>query len=189
MTLVAKSTVDDVFAGNSIADALMFAGLVLVAHDLVKSMIVKPIRQFYEGVEFKGDGPFKSYAIDVLSRDPGEYRACLLYLRDFMLVLNEDDLRCVEDLRVHRHRVAHELPELVRDFRAAEFLGLIERVDATLLKLSNHRAYMELGADPVSLGWDWSRVLGGEYILFKEVLAQVRNMRLLSGAQRSEALS
>jgi len=172
---------------GSIADALMHAGLVLVAHELVKSMIVNPIKVFYERVVFRGNGPFRTYEHDVLSRDAREYRACLLYLRDFMCVLDDDDLQCVEDLRSHRHLVAHELPRLVSGFCNDGYLVLIERVDATLFKLSNHRAYMELGADPVSEGWDWPRVWGNEYILFTEVLSQVRSMRHIAQQRSSKS--
>jgi hypothetical protein len=161
-------------------DVLTYAGLVLVAYDLVKGMIVNPIRAFYKDVVFHDGCVFRSYSADVLTRDKNEYRACLLYLRDFMGVLGDSDIACIEELRAHRHVIGHELPSLVREFPIDDYLDLMARVDATLFKLSNHHAYIELGADPISVGWDWSQVWGPEYILFNEVVAQVRAMSHLA---------
>ena len=52
--------------------------------ELVKSLIVRPIKAFYSHVTFGPGMPFKSYEEDVLSRHRNEFEACLLYLRDFM---------------------------------------------------------------------------------------------------------
>jgi hypothetical protein len=68
---------------QDLSDALAYAGLVLLAFELLKSMIVKPIKVFYAHTTFSG-GPFVSYEHDVMSRHKSEFEACLLYLRDFM---------------------------------------------------------------------------------------------------------
>jgi hypothetical protein len=59
---------------------LSYAGYVLVAHELVKSMIVRPIKSFYENTTFE-DGPFHSYEKDVLTRNKNEFEACLSILK------------------------------------------------------------------------------------------------------------
>ncbi len=51
---------------------LTYAGLVLVAYQLVKSMIVGPIRLFYEDTSFGPGMPFKTYDEDVRARHKSE---------------------------------------------------------------------------------------------------------------------
>ena len=46
-----------------------------------------------------------------------------------------------------------------------------------IFKLSNYRAYMEIGADPEFRGIDWATAKGGEYLLFERV---VESMKLLN---------
>jgi hypothetical protein len=65
---------------EELARRLTYAGFVLVSYELVKSMIVSPIKFFYQDVTFEGDGPFKSYELDVRIRHQNEFEACLLYL-------------------------------------------------------------------------------------------------------------
>jgi len=89
--------------------------------------------------------PFKSYPDDVLARHSNEFEACLLYLRDFMQAIDSHDMDTIQELRKHRNELAHDLvtklPKLVPD--AYELLW--QKVDRTLFKLSNYRAYMEIG--------------------------------------------
>jgi hypothetical protein len=47
-----------------------------------------------------------------------------------------------------------------------------------MFKLSNYRAYMEIGADPGFAGIDWKVAKGHEYLLFEEVLANVKLLNL-----------
>ena len=81
--------------------ALAYAGFILVAYELLKSMIVKPIKIFYTDVVFGAGMPFKSYEEDVLFRHKNEFEACLLYLRDFMKAIDSDDLLAILELRTH----------------------------------------------------------------------------------------
>ena len=48
--------------------SLAYAGFVLVAYELVKSLIVGPIKAFYSNITFGPGMPFKTYESDVLSR-------------------------------------------------------------------------------------------------------------------------
>jgi len=63
--------------------SLAYAGFILMAFELVKSLIVNPIKVFYLDTTFGDSMPFKTYKEDVLSRHKNEFEACLLYLRDF----------------------------------------------------------------------------------------------------------
>ncbi len=78
--------------------ALAYVGLVLVAFELVKRLIVNPIKAFYCDVTFGNGMPFKSYEEDVLSRHKNEFEACLLYLSDFMEAI-DSDLQAIQRLR------------------------------------------------------------------------------------------
>lgn len=162
---------------EKIARVLTYAGLVLVAYELVKGMIVKPIRDFYANTTFGPGMPFKSYEEDVLCRHANEFEACLLYLRDFMEAVDSRDVDSIQTLRKHRNELAHDLVDRL-SLNIEEYEPLFEEVNRTLFKLSSYRAYMEIGADPAFAGVDWERARGSEYILFEEVLANVKLLNL-----------
>ena len=167
---------------DELRDALAYAGLILLAFELVKSMIVNPIKSFYADVTF-GDGlPFNSYDEDVLSRHRSEFEACLLYLRDFMEAITSEDFMTIRALRKHRNDLAHDLATRLPDLRPPDYQPLLEDADRTLFRLSNYRTYMEIGADPEFQGIDWETAKGHEYVLFEEV---VRKLRLLGSNEES----
>ncbi len=165
---------------EQVKEALAYAGLVLVAFELVKSMIVKPIKFFYADATFGEGMPFKSYDEDVLSRHRNEFEACLLYLRDFMEAISSEDMMTVQALRRHRNDLAHDLVARLPDLRLQDYQPLLEDVDRTLFKLSSYRTRMEIGADPEfqGRGIDWDSVKGHEYLLFEEIVKKVRLLNL-----------
>jgi len=155
---------------------LTYAGLVLVAFELVKSPIVRPIREFYSNTKFGAGMPFKSFERDVLSRHRNEFEACLMYLRDFMEAIDSEDMGAIQALRTHRNEVAHDLANRLHLLRVDSYASLLTRVDKALFKLSNYRTYIELGTDAElrSKGVDWETVKGHEYLLFEEIRRKVR---------------
>ena len=165
---------------EEVREALAYAGLVLVAFELVKSMIVNPIKFFYADVTFGKGMPFKSYDEDVRSRHRNEFEACLLYLRDFMEAINSEDVMTIQALRKHRNDLAHELAARLPNLQLQNYQPLLENVDRTLFKLSNYRTRMEISADPElqGRGIDWNSVKGPEYLLFEEIVKKVRLLNL-----------
>ena len=163
---------------QGVQDALSYAGLVLLAFELVKGMIVKPIRAFYANTTFFG-GPFVSYEHDVMSRHKNEFEACLLYLRDFMKAIEAEDVISIQNLREHRNELAHNLPAHLSTLRVENYADLFRATDKALFKLSNYRTYMEIGADPEfkALEIDWNTVKGHEYLLYEEVLNKLQSLR------------
>ncbi len=163
--------------------SLAYAGFVLVAYELVKSLIVTPIKAFYSNTTFGAGMTFKSYEEDVLSRHSNVFEACLLYLRDFMKALDSDDLLAIQGLRKHRNDLAHNLANKLHHLEIESYGPLLEKVDRALFKLSNYRTYMEIGSDPEfqNKGINWDTVKGAEYAIFEEVLKKVRI--LSKGAQ------
>jgi hypothetical protein len=165
------------FDEPDISDALAYAGLVLLAFELLKQMIVSPIKAFYLNTTFSG-GPFVSYEHDVLSRHKSEFEACLMYLRDFMEAIDSDDVKCIQDLRNHRNDLAHNLPAHLFTLRLEDYAGLFRATDRTMFKLSNYRTRMEFSADPAykKLGIDWHAIKGHRYELYEEVLSKLDSL-------------
>ena len=120
--------------------------------------------------------PFNSYEEDVMTRHKNEFEACLLYLRDFMEAINNEDLLTIQELRKHRNELAHNLPDIIHKLEMDENLKLLERVDKTLFRLSNYRTYIEIGSDPQfkNRGIDWSTIKGHEYLLFEEIVRKAK---------------
>jgi hypothetical protein len=52
---------------TDLTKSLAYAGFVLLAYELVRSLIVEPIKLFYRDTTFEA-GPFKSYEVDVKAR-------------------------------------------------------------------------------------------------------------------------
>jgi hypothetical protein len=170
---------------DELTRVLAYAGLVLVAFELVKGLIVNPIKVFYRNVPFGEGMPFESYEHDVMSRHRDEFEACLLYLRDFMKAIDADDVQAIQELRRHRNQLAHDLANRLHRIDIEHYAPLLERANRALFKLSNYRMYIEIGSDPAfkNLGIDWNTAEGPEYALFKEVLCKVW---LLEGDLRSD---
>ena len=164
---------------EELTQALAYAGLILVAFELVKSLIVKPIKTFYWHMTFSEGGPFKSYEEDVLIRHKNEFEACLLYLRDFMKAIDSDDVLVIQELRKHRNDLAHNIAQKLQTQEIERDVFLLEKVNKALFKLSNHQMYIEIGADPKfqNKGIDWVSVKGPEYVAFEEVLSKLRVLK------------
>lgn len=167
-------------SSEELTRVLAYAGFVLVGYELVKSMIVNPIKFFYKDVMFGETMPFKSYEEDVLSRHRNEFEACLLYLRDFMEAINSEDVLTIQALRQHRNDLAHDLVGRLANLQIEEYQSLFEKVDRALFKLSNYRMQMEIGADPEfqAMGIDWETAKGHEYMLFEQIVEKVRLLNL-----------
>ncbi len=167
MTLVQDLTSEE------LTRRLTYAGFALVGFELVKGMIVKPIKAFYANTTFGHGMPFTTYDKDVRARDSDEFEACLLYLRDFMEAIDSADITTIQDLRRHRNELAHDLVRRLPTLRIE--LPLWERVGRTLFELSNYRTRMEIGSDPKlrTIGIDWETVKGHEYLLFEQIVERV----------------
>jgi hypothetical protein len=161
---------------TELAKSLTDAGLVLVAFELIKKLIVEPIKAFYRHTTFGSGMAFKSFEADVLSRHRNEFEACLLYLRDFMQAINAEDVEVIQFLRKRRNDVAHNLARDLAARAVIDCVPLLERADQALFKLSNYRTYIEIGADPEfgNLGIDWDTIVGSEYMMFQEIMALLR---------------
>ncbi len=78
---------------DELTRALTYAGFILVGFELVKSLIVNPIKGFYAHTTFGEGMSFKSLEEDVLFRHKNQFEGCLLYLRDFMEAINYSSVK------------------------------------------------------------------------------------------------
>ena len=155
---------------------LSYAGFVLVSYELIKGMIVRPIQVFYKDTTFGEKMPFKSYEKDVLSRSKNEFEACLLYLKDFMEEIDDKDFATIQDLRMHRNDLAHNLVDRLKTLKIKNYHALFEDVRRTLFRLSNYRAYIEIGSDPEFKGINWETVRGHEYLLYEKIVQELEKL-------------
>ena len=161
---------------EELTEVLVYTGLILVAFELIKTLIIRPIKAFYWHMTFGEGMPFKSYKEDVLIRHKNEFEACLLYLRDFMKAIDSDDVLVIQELRKHRNDLAHNIVHKLQAQEIERDVFLMERVSKTLFKLSNYQTYMEIGADPEfqKKEIDWESLKGHEYIILEEVFNKIR---------------
>ena len=173
------TSVEDLSA-DELTRVLAYAGFVLVGFELLKSMIVGPIKTFYAHTDFSGGTTFQSYERDVLSRHRNEFEACLLYLRDFMEAIDSADMLAIQALRKHRNDLAHDLVDRLPALRIEEHQLMFEGVYRALFNLSNYRVRMEIGADPEfqKKGINWETAKGHEFLLFEAVVQKVKLLNL-----------
>jgi hypothetical protein len=164
--------------GDNLARSLAYAGYVLLAFELAKGLIVKPIKYFYSRATFGPGMPFKSYEEDAMSRHKNEFQACLLYLRDFMEAIDADDFVAIQRLREHRNELAHDLPSKLPTLDITTNQLLLDAAHKALFKLSNYRTYMEVGHDPALRGVDWTTVKGHEQLTLEAVLDKIRLLKV-----------
>lgn len=118
--------------------------------------------------------PFKSYEEDVRIRHKNEFEACLLYLRDFVGAIDPSDFAAIQALREHRNDLAHNLPTAFPMLDIAGQRELLDSAHRAIFKLSNHQAYVEVGADPAFRRIDWSTAKGGEHLILESVVSRVK---------------
>ena len=161
------------YGTEHISRSFVYAGFVLLAFELIRGMIVRPIKFFYENTTFAESMPFTSYEHDVRWRHKKEFEACLIYLRDFMEAIDSDDVETILKLRKHRNEIAHELPEILSRLKIEDHHSLLKDVTHTLFKLSNYRAYINIGADPEFRDVDWETAKGHEYLMYEEIVRKI----------------
>jgi hypothetical protein len=63
--------------------------------------------------------------------------------------------------------------------KVEDYAQLLKATDKALFKLSNHNAYIEIGASPkaMALNIDWDLTQGHEHLLFKAVLHKIQRLK------------
>jgi len=171
-------------SSEEVTQKLTYIGFILIAFELVKSLIISPIRRFYHNTTFSDNPYFHSYEQDVLLRHKNEFEACLLYLRDFMKAIDEEDFKAIQELREHRNMFAHNIVKELVNINLADYSPLFEKIKKALFKLSRHQTFIEIGADPEFKDIDWNTLKGPEYILFEEIVDKIKYFVNLSNPDK-----
>lgn len=177
MSCFEKLGIDDINE-DQLTRSLAYAGYILLAFEMVRSLVVDPLKLFYANVTFGPGMPFKSYEEDVRSRHKKEFEACLLYLRDFMEAIDAIDYQAILNLREHRNSLAHELPSQLLSLDFGTSQGLLDAAHTAIFKISNYQTYIDIGADPALAGIDWSTLKGHEYRLLETVIQKAKLLKI-----------
>lgn len=171
--------------------ALVYAGLFLVAYELIKKLVVAPLKQFYDSTTFAPGMPFKTYEHDVLSRDKNVVEASLLDLRDHFKALTPEQVTAIQDVGKQRNAFAHALSEQLSSLDPIANENLLIAARDALFSLSNHWTYVEIGHDPefAPLDPDWTQFYGEELALLDCIIEKTKEHRIISSgaAGRNEA--
>lgn len=154
---------------------LIDAGLFLVAYELIRSHVVRPVEFFYADTTFGPGLSFIDFETDVGSRSKHRFDACLLWLRDHMKAITPQQYTSIHRVREFRDNLSHGIHKEIQkhNFREATAL-LIEARDA-LFALDNFWVRMEIQADPdFSHIKDWSVVHSGSFAMLDVLLKTVR---------------
>ena len=173
-----ESTRAEQFGSAEIGRNLVFAGLFLLAAELIGELVVSRVKGFYAHTTFSS-GPFKNYDADVLSRDKDVFKASLLFLRDHLGAITSEQVMDVLSVRAHRNVLAHELSSRVASLDPLESEMLLTRARDVLFTLSNLWTRMEIGPDRglASVDVDWSRVHGEALALLDRVIEKTHHLR------------
>ncbi len=160
---------------ETLRDILVDAGLFLVAYELIRDLIIKPVELFYSGVTYGHGLPFSNFETDVSSRDKHKFDACLLWLRDHMEAITCEQYKSIHRVREFRDTLTHKIHKNIcnHNFLKASQL-LLEAKDA-LFALDNFWIRMEIQADPeFSDINDWTKVYSNSFSLLDMLLEKTR---------------
>jgi len=103
-------------ATETVRRSLLQAGAILTGYELVKSSIIDGVRGFFTlGLH---STPSSGYEAHVLTLAPGRpFQASVAWLVS-MDALHPEHVQALENIRAHRHKLAHELANFLVDLDA-----------------------------------------------------------------------
>jgi hypothetical protein len=176
---MSRTTIDEL-SDSELSRNLAYSGLLLIAHELIKNLVIDPVKAFYRNTTFAKGMPFTTYEKDVLSRHTNKFDATLLYLRDHFEAISDDDVKAISLVGEGRQSLAHELSEELINLDPAKDEAILGSARDALFRLSNFWAYIAIGADPefASLEIDWSTAHGRDLTLLDTLIERTRRTRL-----------
>ncbi|WCD97452.1 hypothetical protein PGH47_17940 [Streptomyces sp. HUAS 31] len=157
------------------ASTLMRAGSFLSAYELIKSEIVDKVHDFFwcgfQGGVHQYDE--RRYGDSVLALNPrSRYLASCAWLVD-MRALTDRQVDTLEEIRKHRHEIAHELPKLLVDpefeVRSDLLLAAVECVRCLGVFWGSIEAGINSDFDDVEV--DYEGIKSGPYILMEYLVS------------------
>ena len=99
---------------QAVKNILVLSSLYLSAYELLKFSIIERIESFF-ATDYNKDGKpilCSQYKKEVLKLHKYKLTASSLWLEE-MEVITEDDVRKIDEIRKHRNKIAHELPNVL----------------------------------------------------------------------------
>ena len=173
------STIEQPNSDRQIKHSAVIAGAAALTHTLLEALVVDSVKPFYDRTTFSQTESadhltFQSFEADVLWRHKNEFDACLLYLRDFMEVIDKGDVQSIQEFEVSQTEAEKCLRNNISALNFESLKDNLIQMDRAIFKLSNHRLYVEIGADPEFKGIDWETQKGNEYVLFEGAVSAIR---------------
>jgi hypothetical protein len=134
---------------EAVRRALVRAGCLLSAYELIKSEVVKKVHDFYwcgfeDGHHLYDEVKYRQH---VLSRDSNRFKASCSWLVE-MGALTAAQVVVLEEIHQHRNQVAHELPKLLIDPEFEVRADLLEAAIECVRKLGVFWGTIEVQVDP-----------------------------------------
>jgi hypothetical protein len=156
-------------------DALVDTGLFLVSYELIRALVVKPVEFFYDMGTFSPGMPFIDFKTDVLSRSKHKFDACLLWLRDHMKAISNEQYKSIHAVREFRDEIAHGIHEKIGSFNFTKSTVLLMEARKALFALDNFWVRMEIQVDPEFAHIkDWSSVYSNSFAMLDTLITVVR---------------
>ncbi len=160
---------------EALREVLIDAGLFLVAYELIRSLVVRPVELFYADTTFGEGMAFKTFEDDVSSRAKHKFDACLLWLRDLMKGISDDQYHAIHRVREYRDELTHGIHEKLAEYDFAKATALPLDAKDALFALDNFWVLMEISADPeFSHIENWDEIYSNPYSMLKTLLTNVR---------------
>lgn len=163
-------------ASESVQLTLIRVGCFLSAYELIKSEIVSRVHDFFwsgfDNGQYRYDE--QRYQQSVLSRDPkSKYRASCAWLVE-MHALTSQQVATLDEVRRHRHEIAHELPRLLVDLDFTVRVDLLRDSIECIRALGVFWGSIEVDADEQWDGKDvdYEGIKSGSYLVM-EYLAEL----------------
>jgi hypothetical protein len=137
---------------EAVRHALVRAGCFLSAYELIKAEVVNKVHDFYWCGFEDGNHQYDEdeYRQRVMSRDSNRFKASCSWLVESG-ALTSEQVAILEEIRVHRNEIAHELPKLLIDPDFEVRADLLEAAVECVRKLGVFWGSIEVQIDPY---WD-----------------------------------
>jgi hypothetical protein len=152
----------------------------LAAYEILIDSIVDQLRTFFLGVQ--GLTPASEdedeYQNHVLTRHKERLTASCLWLQECG-VIGSEDLTTIEQIRIHRNEIAHELPHFIvddsRNIDVSHFSAirdLVARIDTWWIR----EVHLTINADPIDTG-QVTEIKSGQIMLLDYLLDVVSELQ------------
>ena len=120
---------------KSLKGNLIAASLFLAAYETLRASVIEQIQSFFTfGFDQNDAHRDDAYRLNVLALDKSPLRASFLWLKENN-VIDEVDMKSVDDIRKHRNELAHDLRKFITTVEAEINVQLLGRICELVTKI------------------------------------------------------